>query len=164
MEHIWLVGMMGSGKSTVGVLMARMLDRPFIDTDTEVVESTGRTIPELFSEGEHIFRAAESEAIAAAARGPGAVVATGGGAILSTDNVAVMSESGTLVLLEVDAETIAERIGLTSERPLAQSLHSVARILAERREIYDAVSDHVVPTVGRAPRDVASEVVLCLDM
>lgn len=164
MGHIWLVGMMGSGKSTVGVLTAQILNRPFIDTDAEVMESTGSTIPELFAEDERRFRAAESEAIASVAQRPASVVATGGGAILSKDNVAVMSGSGTLVLLEVDAKTIGDRIGYASERPLARSPESVARVLSDRTEIYVDVADRVVPTVGRTPQDVASEVAACSDM
>ena len=70
MGHIWLIGMMGSGKTTAGELAARMLDRPFLDTDAMVTVKTGQTIPELFSESEEAFREAEISAIASAASSP----------------------------------------------------------------------------------------------
>jgi shikimate kinase len=164
MGHVWLVGMMGSGKTTVGVLAAQILGLPFVDTDAVVMESTGRTISELFAEGEAVFRGAESDVIASTAGIRRSVVATGGGAILSRENVAVMSGSGTIVLLHVDAETIAERVDLTLDRPLLNSPGAVARVLADRLSIYEDVADHVVSTVGRSPREVAMEVAACVDM
>lgn len=164
MGHIWLVGMMGSGKTTVGVLVAQILGLPFIDTDTVVMESTGCTISELFSRAEGVFRDAESDVIAASADVARSVIATGGGAILSEENVSTMSGSGTIVLLNVDAGTIAERIDLTADRPLLGSPGDVARILADRLSIYENVADHVVSTVGRSPREVAEEVAACVDM
>jgi shikimate kinase len=164
MGHIWLVGMMGSGKTTVGVLAAQILGLPFVDTDAVVMESTGRTINELFAEGEAVFRSAESDVIASTADIQRSVVATGGGAILSSDNVTIMSGSGTIVLLHVDAETITERVEFMEDRPLLNSPGAVARILADRLSIYEDVADHVVSTVGRSPQDVAMEVAACVDM
>lgn len=164
MTHIWLVGMMGSGKTTVGVLAAQILGLPFVDTDTVVMESTSRTIDELFAEGEAEFREAEAEVIASTADAQRSVVATGGGAILSEENVAIMSDSGTIVLLQVDAETIAERVDTTAHRPLLGPPGAVERILAARLSIYEDVADHVIATVGRSPREVAMEVTACADM
>jgi len=164
MRHIWLVGMMGSGKTTVGVLAAQILGLPFVDTDARVMESTGRTVTELFAEGESVFRSAEADVIAAAARDQPAVVATGGGAILSNENVAIMKDSGTVVLLHVDAATIAERMSLSTDRPLLDSPDAVERILADRLSIYEHVSDHVISTIGRDPEAIAMEVAACVDM
>ncbi len=164
MGHIWLVGMMGSGKTTVGVLVAQILGLPFIDTDAFVMESTGYTINELFSRGEDVFRDAESDVIASGAEGARSVIATGGGAILSVENVATMSGSGTIILLHVDVGTIAERVDLTTDRPLLDTPGAVARILADRLSIYEDAADHVVSTVGRSPADVAEEVAACVDM
>ncbi|GMQ93145.1 MAG: shikimate kinase [Acidimicrobiia bacterium] len=164
MRHIWLVGMMGSGKTTVAVLAAQILGLPFVDTDARVMESTGRTITELFAEGERVFRSAEADVIAETAEDHPAVVATGGGAILSHDNVAIMKGSGTVVLLHVDAATIAERMRPCTDRPLLDSPDAVERILADRQSIYEHASDCVVSTIGRAPDEIAMEVAACVDM
>lgn len=164
MGHIWLIGMMGSGKTTVGELTARILERPFLDTDAIVLESTGRTIPELFDEGEDVFRQAESIAIASAAAAEASVIASGGGSVLSRDNVAIMEGSGTVVLLDVDAATVAERVQTGTNRPLLRSVDAIEDIVAERAGVYKRVARRVVSTVGRTPQDIAMEVAACVDM
>ncbi|MEN8040311.1 MAG: shikimate kinase [Actinomycetota bacterium] len=164
MGHIWLVGMMGSGKTTVGVLTAQNLKVPFVDTDATVMETTGQTIGELFAVGESVFREAEARAIAAVATRPDSVVATGGGAILSTENVSVMRGSGTIVLLDVDAETIATRVEVRADRPLLDSPDAIARVLTERLSLYEDAADYVVSTIGREPTRIAMEVAACVDM
>jgi shikimate kinase len=164
MGHIWLIGMMGSGKTTAGELAARMLDRPFLDTDVIVELETDQTIPELFSESEETFREAEASAITSAALHENAVIATGGGSILSQDNVAVMQRTGMIVLLDVDAETVAERIQVDVVRPLLPTTESIASVMADRVLVYNNVAEHVIPTVGRRPEDVAKEVAACADM
>src|SRR4051812_8462078 len=79
--HVWLVGMMGSGKSTVGKRLAARLDRPFVDLDERIETEAGRSIGDIFErDGEPAFRALESRVLARVADGPDAVVATGGGA------------------------------------------------------------------------------------
>jgi len=164
MGHIWLIGMMGSGKTTVGVLAAQILERPFLDTDAMVMGETGRTIPELFAESEALFREAESAAVAAAAIASDSVIASGGGSILSPDNVTVMEGSGTIVLLDVDAATISERVEISGDRPLLITTEAVRRILSERAGVYDGAAQRTVSTIGRAPHDIAMEVALCVDM
>ena len=84
---LWLIGMMGSGKSTVGAALAAVTGFEFLDTDRMVEVATGSTIPDLFSMGESHFRAAETEAVTVAATsGSDAIVATGGGVLLSEEN------------------------------------------------------------------------------
>ena len=164
MGHIWLIGMMGSGKTTAGELAARKLNRPFLDTDVIVELATDQTIPELFSESEESFREAEASAIASAALRENSVIATGGGSIMSQDNVAVMQRTGMIVLLDVDAKTVSERIQIGVERPLLQTTESIAKVMADRVLVYNKVAQHVIPTVGRRPEDVAREVAACADM
>jgi shikimate kinase len=156
--------MMGSGKTTTGVLVARILDRPFIDTDAAVIVDTGLTIPELFEESESTFREAESAAIASAAIHDDAVIATGGGSILAGNNVTVMERTGTIVLLDVDAGTVAERVVPATDRPLLGDADSIERTLDERAHVYKGVAHHIVSTVGRTADDVAREVASCVDM
>ena len=164
MGHIWLIGMMGSGKTTAGELAARKLNRPFLDTDVIVELATDQTIPELFSESEESFREAEASAIASAALRENSVIATGGGSIMSQDNVAVMQRTGMIVLLDVDAKTVSERVQIGVERPLLQTTESIEQVMADRVLVYNKVAQHVIPTVGRRPEDVAREVAACADM
>jgi len=164
MGHIWLIGMMGSGKTTVGILIGQLLNMPFVDTDVTVTITTGRTIPELFEESEDAFRIAETVEIVNAAGGEDSVIATGGGAILANGNVALMRASGTVVLLTVDATTVIERVEIDESRPLLPTTESVERILAERADVYNTVAHHVVQTVGRTPEEIAVDVTSCVDM
>lgn len=161
MGHLWLIGMMGTGKTTVGVIAAELTTRPFHDVDNAVMETTGKTIRELFEEGEDVFRRLESEAIEAAALLPPSVIATGGGAILSKSNVRTMRTTGTTVLLTAPIETIASRLASSHERPLATSPEDLAAIADLRLATYVESSDFVVETDGRSPHDVAEEVVAC---
>lgn len=164
MGHVWLIGMMASGKTTVGVLAAEILARPFLDTDAVVMQESGRTIAELFEESEQVFRDHESAVIATAAADPIAVIATGGGSIMSRDNVGVMEASGVIVLLDVDAATVADRVAGSEHRPLIDGTDSIEQILAERREAYNTVAQYVVSTLGRDPQEIAMEVASCVDM
>jgi shikimate kinase len=164
MGHIWLIGMMGSGKSTVGEMAAEILERPFVDTDSAVVAATGRTIPDLFDESEALFRETESLVIAEASAYRSSVIASGGGAILSADNVNVMTATGTIVLLDVDAKSVVERLSGDLNRPLLTEESDVYRVLNQRNNIYRAVAQQVIPTVGRTPTEIAGEIATCADM
>jgi shikimate kinase len=124
---IILVGMMGTGKSTVGALLARRLGRAFVDTDQAVEEAARCRIRELFErEGEAGFRRRERAAIeAAVARG--GVVALGGGAMAQPGMPAWLAERGHVIWLQADAETILSRVGEADERPLLAGLDPDAR-------------------------------------
>jgi len=141
---IWLVGMMGAGKSTVGPVLAVRLGRPFVDTDDEVRGVAGKDIPEIFAEaGESAFRALESQVIEAAGA-DGAVVALGGGAIVQPGALARLASRGTIVYLRARAETLLERIGDPASRPLlagldeAERLEQIQQLLEERRSAYQS--------------------------
>jgi shikimate kinase len=162
MSHIFLVGFMGAGKSTVGRLVADRLGLPFADLDETVEEAAGRTVAEIWSgSGEAAFRAAESAALASLAAAEPTVVACGGGVVLADANRAALKSLGRVVYLVVSAEEALARIGGGDSRPLlAGGGASVAQRLLEAREsVYEAVADAVVPTQGRTPEDVAEEVV-----
>ena len=158
---LWLIGMMGSGKTTVGRLVAARLGVAFRDTDTMVEEESGRSIPELWAEaGEAAFRAWERRAIAAAASSP-AVVATGGGAVIDRSNVATMRRGGVVVWLTADPVTLAARIGDGAGRPLlagGDPRASLALLAQQRAPWYEAAAHHVVVTDGKALPEVADEV------
>ncbi len=164
MGHIWLIGMMGTGKTTVGALVAQRLTMPLVDTDTVVMESSGRTIADLFEESEEVFRAEERKAIASVAASQSAVVSTGGGAVIDPANASLMSDSGAIVLLAASVEEIVDRIGSTATRPLYRDRAQLDELLAARWPRYIESADHVVDTDGKTPQDVAEEVVRCVSM
>lgn len=161
-RHLFLIGFMGSGKSTVGRLVAERLGARFVDLDEEIVRREGRPIPRIFSEhGEQGFRAAESAVLAMLHDAPPAVVACGGGIVLDDANRTLLRELGDVAYLEVSAEEALARIGDTSGRPLLAGggLPLAASLLRSRERLYQATADLVVPTAGRDPRDVAADIV-----
>ncbi len=161
-DHLWLIGMMGSGKSAVGSRVAAHFGVRFIDTDAEVSRRTGCSIAQLWgTRGEAAFRAMESAAVAQAAGGDAAVIATGGGVVLDPANVAAMRGSGTVVWLTAPPETLAARAGSGASRPLLADDPSPSRLallLEERSSLYAAAADHVVETGSVSLDDVAERI------
>ncbi len=166
-DTVWIVGMMGVGKSAVARLVARRLGRPWVDTDAEIERQAARGIPEIFaSEGEAAFRQREREAIEAVAGRP-VVAALGGGAIAQTGAAARLAATGTVVSLRARPETLLRRIGDAEERPLLAGLDPAARLarieaLLREREPHYRCADLVVDTDALGPEEVADEVVRAL--
>ncbi len=161
-NHLWLIGMMGSGKSAVGSRLAARIGVRLIDTDAEVSRRTGCSIAQLWGErGEAAFRTMESAAVAKAAADDAAVIATGGGVVLDPANVAAMRRSGTVVWLTASPEILAVRAGPDAARPLLgddPSPSRLARLLEERSPLYAAAADHVVETESASIEDVAEQI------
>lgn len=165
-QHLVLVGMMGSGKSTVARLVAERLGRPVIDTDQLVESGSGRSIRAIFAEdGEPTFRHLESEALGAALAGEvPAVIATGGGVVLADANRAALRTSlARVVWLCADPSTLLERL-----RPSMRSGHrplldhdpagTLQRMCAEREPLYREVADAIVLVDNRSAIDVVEAV------
>lgn len=156
--HVVLVGMMGSGKSTVGRLLAGLLDRPLVDSDTQVQARTGRSVRQIFeSDGEAAFRRLEAEALADAVAGPPAVIAAAGGSVLDPANRDLLKRAGTVVWLRADPEVLAPRATRGSHRPLlaVDPAGTLRRLDAERAELYAEVADHVVDVSRATPAELA---------
>jgi shikimate kinase len=159
MRRLWLVGLPGSGKSTVGRAVAERLGVAFTDTDRIVETANGRSVAEIWLEiGEAGFRAAESAVIASLESAEG-VISTGGGAVLDEDNRAAMT--GTVIWLNASAETVAARIGVGDDRPLlgGDTYQRVDDLASRRRSLYQAIADHIVVVDDRSVDDVVAEVV-----
>jgi len=143
-----LVGMMGSGKTTVGKKIASKLQVPFVDTDAEIERRTDRSIAELFdADGEAAFREIESAMLAEVlVSDEPKVVATGGGAVLAASNRALLRERATVIWLHATAGVLAHRTRQDTGRPLLTGDHRamLERLLAEREPLYREVADHVV--------------------
>ena len=120
-KNIVLIGMMGSGKTTCGQMLAQRLNRPFVDCDTVIEGFTGRAISDLFaSDGEEAFRELESQVVRELGAQSGLVIATGGGVVLRQANVAALRDNGTIVFLNRPAEEIYDALP-KENRPLAQA-------------------------------------------
>jgi shikimate kinase len=157
--NIFLIGFMGSGKTTVGELLAQGLRWSFADLDDLIVRAAGASVAEIFArEGEEGFRRRETEAVRAAAAGRRQVVATGGGAACREENLALMLAAGRVVALDVSAAEAIRRTGTRSGRPLldesSDPLAAAAALLERRRPFY-ARAHLRVPTDGRTPAETA---------
>lgn len=156
---LWLVGMMGSGKSTVGPMVADALGRSFVDADLEIEASESESVAVLLARDERMFREVESRVIADVAGRP-VVAAAGGGAVLDEGNVSTMRGSGIVVWLDAPLGVLADRVGAGEGRPLLGDDPPTAleRILAERIDRYRAAA-HVVVAADTVPAAVASAIV-----
>lgn len=149
-NSIFLVGLMGAGKTTVGKLLAKQLGKAFIDSDHEIEVRTGVRIPVIFEiEGEAGFRKREEAVIADLVKRPDIVLGTGGGAVLSAHNRELLRTHGTVVYLRGTPEQLYERTRHDRGRPLLQTEDPLARLrelYAQRDPLYREIADLVVDT------------------
>ena len=153
MQHagnLYLVGMMGAGKTTVGRLLARRLKLRFIDADHELERRCGVKVPLIFDiEGESGFRAREAQLLMELTALDGVVLGTGGGAVLAEENRRRLAERGTVVYLRATPEDLYERVKHDRDRPLLATADPLARLRelhAERDPLYRSIADLVVDT------------------
>lgn len=147
-KNIYLVGLMGAGKTTIGRVLAKRLGMSFVDSDHEIEARTGVRIPTIFEiEGEEGFRRREAQVIADLASSGGMVVATGGGAVLKPENRANLKASGFVAYLNVPPHALHERIRHDKGRPLLQVEDPLAKLKelhAQRDPLYREVADLVI--------------------
>ncbi len=164
--NIFLVGMMGAGKTTIGKALAQRLRREFVDTDRVLVERTGVPVATVFEiEGEEGFRRRESGLLAELARRDDCVVATGGGMVLSEDNRRVMRAAGTVVYLRARLENLWERTRHDATRPLlatADPRGTLATILDEREPLYRDAAHVVMETGTQSANTLVNRLVAAL--
>ena len=148
--NVYLVGLMGAGKTTVGRLLARRLKLRFHDSDHEIERRCGVRIPVIFEiEGEAGFRAREQQVIAELTALSGIVLATGGGAVMAEENRRRLAASGTVVYLKAHPEDLLERVRQDRNRPLLAGADPLARLRelhVERDPLYRSLADVVVET------------------
>jgi shikimate kinase len=158
---LFLVGMMGAGKTTVGRLLARRLKLRFVDSDREIEARCGVKIPVIFEiEGEAGFRARESAAIESLTALPGIVLATGGGVVLAERNRRCLAERGTVVYLRAKPEDLYERVRHDRNRPLLAGADPLARLRelhAQRDPLYAGVADVVLETGTQSVQALARQ-------
>ena len=153
--NLVIVGMPGCGKSHVGKLVAKTLDREFIDLDAVVVKNAGMSIPEIFAKfGEPRFRELERTAAEEVAKRKNVVIATGGGTIVQPGAPELFRATGKICYLKRPLEELQTAHG----RPLSSDRKAVEKLYAARREKYEAAADFTVENTGVAPEEAARQV------
>jgi len=165
--NIVLIGFRGTGKSTVGRLLAKRLERDFIDSDKHIEGSTGKTIKSIFEDdGEEGFRKIEADVIAGLSEEDNKIISVGGGAVLNEENIRNLKGNGFLVLLEATPEIIHSRIvqdekttqqrpSLTDKKPLDEIKH----LIAEREPAYKSAADFTINTSYVSCEDIVNEII-----
>lgn len=161
-ENIYLVGLMGAGKSTVGRILARRLGKRFVDTDNEIEKRNGVTIPVIFEiEGEDGFRRREQEVLADLSQEQGLILSTGGGIVLKPENREALRNQGFVVYLNARPELLADRTKHDRSRPLLNVEDPLTRLRelhAVRDPLYREVAHAVVETGRGAPQQVVQAI------
>jgi len=162
-RNIILIGPMGSGKSTIGNIIARRLHRDFQDSDHFIEERTGVDIARIFDvEGEQGFRDRETNALNELLSENNRVIATGGGSILRHENQQLLKQKGYIVFLDTSINQQMQRLRRDKKRPLLQTENPRERLeslLAERRPIYLGLADLAVKTDRRMARRLAADII-----
>jgi shikimate kinase len=160
--NLYLIGMMGVGKTTVGRLLAKHLGYGFVDTDDVITQATGKSINQLFAEvGEAEFRQIESDVLSQVCAFTKLTIATGGGIVLRRENWGYLHH-GLIVWLDVPVELLYSRLAEDTTRPLLQDddLKGKLRSLKEQRTpLYSQADLHISVQEGEAPEDIANRII-----
>jgi shikimate kinase len=161
-KNLILIGMMGSGKSTIGYRAAQELNLPFYDLDKEIEKKAHCSIAEIFQqEGEAAFRKLEHEILQEIIQQKPCVIATGGGAFIEKRNRDLLKQTSTTFYLSASAETLFERTQHTTHRPLLQTddpLNTLKNLLKKRRAYYEQ-ADHTINVEHLSPAEIVQQLV-----
>ncbi len=162
-RNIILIGPMGSGKSTIGSIIAKRLNREFQDSDHYIEERTGVDIARIFDiEGEQGFRDRESKALADLLAQNNRVIATGGGSVLRKQNQKLLKKEGSIVFLDTSVNQQMQRLERDKKRPLLQTENPRQKLEAlfeERHPIYLELADLAIKTDRRVARRLATDII-----
>ena len=162
LNNIFIVGLMGSGKTSIGKLLAKRTGRLFIDIDNEIIKESDMTITEIFNKfGENHFRDLEHKILSKAKSTENHVISTGGGIILKLENIKIMKNSGTIIFLDIDVETQLSRVRNKKNRPLLNSnnmVENLVNIKKDRDYIYKNISDYIISISGKNKSEIVGEI------
>ena len=157
--NIYLMGMMGSGKSTVGKTLSQQLGKPFIDLDSEIEQSVGKTISKIFeNDGAEHFRNIESNQLQ---QHSDSIVACGGGIILKEENRVIIKENGKAILLTASIPELSNRLSASANRPLLtvdNMEETLTQLWLERQLHYLSTADYTIETDGKTPENITEEI------
>ena len=162
MRNIYLIGMMGSGKTSTGRALAALTRMKFLDLDEEIESQTHLTINEIFKKkGEPFFRTEEKRILTQASRQSEVIVATGGGVVLHSENIEKMQATGRILYLAASFETLWKRVKDKTDRPLlsvSDPKGVLFRLFQERVPLYESACHEKVSTDGLSPEAVAEKI------
>lgn len=162
MQNIFLIGPMGSGKTTIGRQLATRLDRKFYDSDREIEKRTGVDVALIFEiEGEEGFRLRETKMISELAKKQKSVIATGGGSVLSEENRACIKQNGKVIYLKSSQEKIFERTFRDKKRPLLETedrMATIKELLEKRGPLYEEIADLIICTDHRPINQIINKI------
>ena len=169
MKNIALIGFMGTGKTAVGQVLVKKLNRQFVEMDALIEKKAGKTIPEIFSEdGEIAFRELEIEVAKEISRRENLVIACGGGVVLNKINTDRLRETGSTVYLTASPEVILKRVaGEPNQRPLLEvddPAKTIKELLEFRKPFYERAADRIIDTSELDISTVAEQIITKLDM
>ncbi|MDE5897115.1 MAG: shikimate kinase [Clostridia bacterium] len=161
--NIVLCGMMGVGKSSVGIRIAEITGRLWVDTDILITDRYGK-ISDLFEYyGEGHFRSLETEVVRELSKKDGLIISTGGGLVLKPENSELLKQGGKIFFMRASIETLLSRVRADESRPLLHNTEKTAEtlggLLSVRTPVYERVADHIVDTDGKTVEEVALEIV-----
>ena len=163
MENLYLIGFMGTGKSTVAKFFQDEYHMKLFEMDEEIVQQEQRSIADIFAgEGEAYFRNLETALVKKFHSETSLVVSCGGGTVLRPENVAMMKKSGKVVLLRAKPETILERVKQSTDRPLLNgnmNVEYIAELMEKRKAIYESSADLIIDTDGKSVREICREII-----
>lgn len=166
MSNIILIGFMGSGKSSVGRLLAEKLERKFVDMDDEIEIAENKTINEIFEEyGEEHFRSLETGYLEKLLTKKNKVISTGGGVIIKEENVEILRKIGVVVYLNTSIEQLMKNLEGDTLRPLLQGKdvkEKIVNLLRTREPIYFEAANMIIQTEGKSVEDVTNEIIKLL--
>ncbi|GMQ57763.1 shikimate kinase [Vallitalea sediminicola] len=165
-ENILLVGFMGSGKSVVGEKLSKILNRNFIDTDTEIEKEEERSIKDIFNDdGEEYFRNLESRYLETLVDKSNHIISTGGGIVLKESNREMLKKIGKVIFLHADVEHILNNVENDDTRPLLQTedyVKTISEMLESREDKYLSTADIIIQTSGKEVESIAEEIISLL--
>ena len=166
--NLVLCGMMGCGKTTIGKLLAKVLEWEWADTDEYIVSRYGNITDIFEQKGVSYFRDLETSAVKALMQKDRLVLSTGGGIVLKAENISLLKSKGTILYLRAKKETLAARLQGDNTRPLLQTEDSLdeklERLLRERGEIYEGVANSIVDVDEKTPQQIVEEILAMVEL
>lgn len=167
-NNIFFVGLMGAGKTTIGKIIAKHLNKQFYDTDVEIEKRTGVKIPIIFElEGEAGFRKRETAVIRDLVSQPNIVMATGGGAVIAAENRELLKANGLIIYLRANVIDLWHRTRHDKHRPLLQNVDirsKLDQLYAERNPLYTEIATHIIDTGNQPVGSIIAKIQSALDL
>ena len=162
-NNIFLIGFMGSGKSTIGRFLQKELNMELVEMDARIVEEQGMSINDIFAEkGEDYFRDLESRLVLELNSEGNTIVSCGGGVVIRPENVDNMKKNGKIVFLSATPDTIYERVKNSTERPILNghmNVEYIAGLMEKRRALYENAADIRIETDGKTKDEICKEII-----